>query len=243
MNKRSWTAMAAILVALGSMSFAKDKPEQKASNQVVDSGSFGVYVNGRRMATETFSIKQTSDGSVASSQFKTDDGRASQTAELSLSVAGEIKRYEWKEISPEKGTTILEPQNEFLVERVMGGDKTMEQPFLMPHTTIVLDDYFFSHREILIWKYLATSCKAEQGKPGCLLSKAQFGVVVPRQRTSSMVTLDYAGREKVSIRGVERELNRINLSSDMGDWAVWLDDQHKIIRMVIASDNSEVLRD
>jgi hypothetical protein len=29
----------------------------------------------------------------------------------------------------------------------------------------------------------------------------------------------------------------------MGDWAVWLDDQHKIIRMVIASDNSEVLRD
>ena len=58
-----------------------------------------------------------------------------------------------------------------------------------------------------------------------------------------MVTLDYAGREKVSIRGVERDLNRINLSSDMGDWAVWLDDQHKIIRMVIASDNSEVLRD
>jgi hypothetical protein len=242
-TKRSWAVMAAILVALGSMSFAKDKPDQKASNQVVDSGSFGVYVGGRRMATETFSIKQTSDGSVASSQFKTDDGRASQTAELSLSLSGEIKRYEWKEISPEKGTTILEPQNEFLVERVMGGDKTMEQPFLMPHTTIVLDDYFFSHREILIWKYLATSCKAEQGKPGCQISKAQFGVVVPRQRTSSMVTLDYAGREKVNIRGVDRELNRVNLSSDMGDWAVWLDDQHKIIRMVIASDNSEVLRD
>ena len=243
MTKGSWAMVAAILVALGSTSFAKDKPDQKASNQVVDSGSFGVYVGGRRMATETFTIKQTSDGSVASSQFKTDDGRASQTAELSLSLAGEIKRYEWKEISPEKGTTILEPQNEFLVERVMGGDKTMEQPFLMPHTTIVLDDYFFSHREILIWKYLATSCKAEQGKPGCQISKAQFGVVVPRQRTSSMVTLDYAGREKINIRGVDRELNRINLSSDMGDWAVWLDDQHKIIRMVIASDNSEVLRD
>jgi hypothetical protein len=242
-NRRSWMVMAGILVALGSMSFAKDKPDTKGSNQVVDSGSFGVYVNGRRMATETFSIKQTSDGSVASSQFRTDDGRASQTAELSLSMAGEIKRYEWKEISPDKGTTILEPQNEFLVERVTGGDKTMEQPFLMPHTTIVLDDYFFSHREILIWKYLATSCKAEQGKPGCQISKAQFGVVVPRQRTSSMVTLDYAGREKISVRGVERELNRINLSSDMGDWAVWLDDQHKIIRMVIASDNSEVLRD
>src|SRR4051794_35854983 len=177
-KKRRLRTMAVILVALGLMSFAKEKPDTKPANQVVDSGSFGIYVNGRRMATETFSIKQTSDGSVASSQFRTDDGRASQTAELSLSMAGEIKRYEWKEISPDKGTTILEPQNEFLVERVTGGDKTMEQPFLMPHTTIVLDDYFFSHREILIWKYLATSCKAEQGKPGCQISKAQFGVVV-----------------------------------------------------------------
>jgi hypothetical protein len=67
--------------------------------------------------------------------------------------------------------------------------------------------------------------------------------VVPRQRTSSMVTLEYAGRETVKVKGIDRELNRINLSSDMGDWAIWLDDQHKIIRMVIASDNSEVLRD
>jgi hypothetical protein len=242
-NKRGWTLMAAILVAFGPMSLAKDKPDTKATNQVVDSGSFGIYVNGRRMATETFSIKQTADGSVASSQFKTDDGRAAQSAELSLSIAGEIKRYEWKETSPEKGTTVVEPQNEFLVERITGGEKTMEQPFLMPHTTVVLDDYFFSHREILIWKYLATSCKAEQGKPGCQISKAQFGVVVPRQRTSSMVTLEYAGRETVKVKGIDRELNRINLSSDMGDWAIWLDDQHKIIRMVIASDNSEVLRD
>jgi hypothetical protein len=241
-KKRS--ILMAILVALGSMALAKDKPENKPAAGVVDSGSFGVYVNGRRMAMETFSIKQTADGSVASSQFKTDDGRAAQTAELSLTLGGELRRYEWKETSPEKGTTIVEPQNEFLVERVSSGDnKTMEQPFLMPHTTIVLDDYFFSHREILIWKYLATSCKAEQGKPGCQLSKAQFGVIVPRQRTSTMVTLDYAGREKINVRGVDRELSRINMASDMGDWAIWLDDQNKVVRMVIASDNTEVLRE
>lgn len=243
MKKRGCSILMAVLVALGSMALAKDKTDNKPAVGVVDSGSFGVYINGRRIAMETFSIKQTADGSVASSQFKTDDGKASQTSELSLTIGGELRRYEWKEISPEKGTTILEPQNEFLVERVSGGEKTMEQPFLMPHTTIVLDDYFFSHREILIWKYLATSCKAEQGKPGCRLSKAQFGVIVPRQRTSTMVTLDYTGREKVTVRGIERELSRINMSSDMGDWAIWLDDQNKIVRMVIATDNTEVLRE
>jgi hypothetical protein len=242
-KRRGCSIVMAVLVALGSMALAKDKSENKNSGQVVDSGSFGIYVAGRRMAMETFSIKQTADGSVASSQFKTDDGKASQTADLSLTATGELRRYEWKEVSPEKGTTLLEPQNEFLVERVSGGEKSMEQPFLMPHTTIVLDDYFFSHREILIWKYLATSCRAEQGKPGCQLTKAQFGVIVPRQRTSTMVTLDYAGREKVTVRGIERELSRINLSSDMGDWAIWLDDQNKIVRMVIASDNTEVLRE
>lgn len=236
-----------VVMATAMIASAKSKQARKSSANVVDSGSFGVFVHGRRVGTETFSIRQSPDSSVATSQFKLDDGsKAAQTSELTLGPSGALLRYEWKETGT-KAQAVLEPQNEFLIERITGGDKTsdkpMEQPYLMPHTTMVLDDYFFSHREILAWKYLATTCQPKPGEPGCPLPKSQFGVVIPRQRTSMMVTLEFTGREHVRIRGTERDLNRIDLQSDMGNWSMWFDDQHKLIRILIPADSTEVIRD
>ena len=54
----------------------------------------------------------------------------------------------------------------------------------------------------------------------------------------------FAGKEKVSIRGAERELSRFDLKSESaGDWSLWLDDQFKVIRIAIPSENTEVVRD
>lgn len=245
MNKGRMVWLPVLLLLMSGTVFAQGKSKQtaKGHQQVVDSGSFGVFVNGRRIATESFTIKQSPDASIATSQFKLDDGsKAAQTSELILSPRGELRRYEWKETGT-KLQAVLEPQNEFLIERITGGDKPLEQPYLMPHTTMVLDDYFFSHREILAWKYLATSCQPKPGEQGCAIPKAQYGIVIPRQRTSSMVTLEYAGRDRVQIRGVERDLNRIELQSEIGNWSLWFDDQHKLVRILIPSDSTEVVRD
>src|SRR5260370_11273547 len=60
------------LVAWPLAGWAKDKDKEKQSaGEVVDSGSFGVYRAGQRVATETFSIHSGSDGRLLSSQFKT----------------------------------------------------------------------------------------------------------------------------------------------------------------------------
>jgi hypothetical protein len=57
------------------------------------------------------------------------------------------------------------------------------------------------------------------------------------------LTLEFAGRDKVTIRGTERELNKFVLRSEGGDWTMWLDDQFKLQRILIASDSTEVIRD
>ena len=231
-----------ILAAAGD----KDKPKVVAA-QTVDSGSFGVFMNGRRVATETFSVQQSSDGSVVSSQFKTDEGveKAAQSSELQLTPNAEIRKYEWKEISPGKAQATVAPANEFLTEHISAGpdDKPVEQPFLLPASTSILDDYFFIQREILIWKYLATACKQEKGPLQCPAQKTQFGTMNPHQRSSVPLSVEYAGRERVSIRGTERELNKFVLRGDSGDWALWLDDQFKLQRILVASENTEVVRD
>jgi len=85
----------------------------------VDSGSFGVFINGRRVATETFSVRQPSAGSsTISSQLKDESGGAGQTSEMQITSTGALVRYEWHELSPGKSMLVVAPNNEFLLETV-----------------------------------------------------------------------------------------------------------------------------
>lgn len=233
----------AVLLATAWMEGA-DKP---ASGQMVDSGSFGVYANGKRVATETFSIHQDANGSVVSSEFKAETGEnhAAQSSELQLSPSGELKSYEWKESSPGQSRAMVIPKEEFLLERFSKNpqDKQMEQPFLLPASTSVLDDYFYIQREILAWKYLATSCRQDKTVQCPMKQSAQMGTLNAHTRASSPVSVEFAGREKISIHGVEHELIRLDMKSDVGDWSLWLDDQLKLQRIVDSAEGTEVIRD
>ena len=248
MKFRTTWAVGVCWLLLASMAMAgKDKDNQKEpEGKSVDSGSFGVFMNGHRIATERFSIQQSSSGSVATSEFKTEVGvaQAAQSSELQLASSGELRKYEWKEISPGKAQAIIVPNDNLLVERSTTNpqDKPEEHPFLLPTSTSVLDDYFFIHREILAWKYLATACKNDKGGPQCPKQKVQFGALNPHARSSMAVSVEFAGKDKVTIRGKEQELSHFILRSDVGDWAFWLDDQLKLVRLV-ADGGTEVVRD
>jgi hypothetical protein len=257
---RKWTSkdnglVATTMLALGCLCLlavpvaaASGKDDKATATQMVDSGSFGVFMNGRRVATETFSIQQSSGGSTIASQFKSEAGtdKAEQTSEWQMSPSGELRKYEWKEVSPGQSQAVVLPNQDFLIERFKSGpqDKELEQPFLLPASSSLLDDYFFVQREVLAWKYLASSCKQDKGALQCPLKQhVQFGALNPHARASTSVTMEFAGREKVTIRGTERELNRLDLKSDSGNWALWLDDQFKLQRILVSGGNTEVVRD
>jgi hypothetical protein len=59
------------------------------------------------------------------------------------------------------------------------------------------------------------------------------------------VTLEPVGKEKVQVRGTDRELARFNLKFEGGEWAMWLDDQdhYKVVKISIPSEKTEVVRD
>jgi hypothetical protein len=221
----------------------------KPAGQTVDSGSFGIFVNGQRVATERFSIQQTAAGSTADSQLHEEGSseKASQNSSMQLTAKGELVRYEWHEISPEKLDLELLPNDQFLIERltVKPGEKPIEQPFLLPSSTVVLDNNFFVHRELLAWRYLAQNCKQVSGKFQCVSGPISFGVVVPQDRASMRVTMEPVGKEKVQIAGKERELARFDLKFEDNNWSLWLDDQDhfKIVKIAIGNEKTEVVRD
>jgi hypothetical protein len=232
---------AAVLLYAGDK---KDKPKPVAAKQV-DAGSFGVFVKGQRVVTETFSVQQDNGISVVKAQLKETGGQAAtdQRSELEMSSGGDLIRYEW---SDSKGSLVVAPDNEFLRETITtsGSPKPVEQPFLMPNKTAILDNNFIVHREVLLWRYLATApCQDEAGGRKC--QSADFGVLVPQDRTSMPVRVELVGKDKVTIHGTERELLKLNLKGDAFSWALWVDqnDQFKLIRVLIADANTEVVRD
>ncbi len=153
-------------------------------------------------------------------------------------------RYEWGDSSSSLTVT---PNNEFLLEKITtaASSKPVEKPFLMPSTSAILDNNFFVHREVLAWRYLATDCQTDTAGLKCKQGPVEFGVLVPQDQTSMPVRMELVGREKVTIRGTERELLRLNLKGEAFSWALWVDDkdQFKLMRVLIADDNTEVVRD
>jgi len=220
--------------------------EKEHEGTKVDSGSFGIFQNGHRVGTETFSIYQVNNGSIIRSEFKTENNPPDlQSSEMQLNANGDIRSYEWKEMSPQKADSMLLPNEEFLTQKWrMGEEKEHEQPYLLPVSTRILDDYFFVHREVLAWKFLAASCKQDKGVVQCpLRQRAQFATINPHQHSSALLTIEFLGREKVNLKGGQQDLLKLELKTDAGTWQLWLDDQFKVQRMLVMGENTFVDRD
>ena len=244
MDRMRWGAVAVLGCAV--VLYAGDKKEKSKPPSAVDSGSFGVFVRGQRVVTETFSVQQDNGISIVKSKLKEtgSSGSSGQKSELEMTSSGELIRYDWSDSS---GSLEVTPNNDFLLEKITTStsSKPAEKPFLMPSTSAILDNNFFVHREVLAWRYLATDCQTDGGNLKCKQGPVEFGVLVPQSQMSLPVRMELVGREKVSIRGTERELLRLNLRGESFTWALWVDDkdQFKLMRVLIADDNTEVVRD
>ena len=154
---------------------------------------------------------------------------------MELTASGELLRYEWSQSSPSVSSLSVVPNSDFLLEKIItaASTKPAEQPFLMPSSSPILDNNFFVHREVLAWRYLAAACHMKSGSQQCQKDGADFGALVPQDHSSIRVRMELVGSEKVTIRGVERDLLRLNLIGEGFQWALWVDDrdQFKLMRI------------
>jgi hypothetical protein len=237
---------ASVVACAALISVAGAQKDHKSGSKMWDSGSFGIFINGKRVGTEKFTIEQHgSEMSVANSEITVDDGRSkiTQTAEMHLAPNGELLSYVWKGLTPQKEQSTVEPKDQLLVEHVVPADqKKTDVPYILPASTVILDDNFFSQRELLVWRYLATGCVVKPNE-GRMCGPSRFGVLVPHQHTSASAVMDLTGREKITIKGQEQELNKFKLESDGVVWNLWVNDDYKVIKMSVPASNVEVVRD
>ena len=230
--QKTLVALALTLLLAPLFAASPDKKKTRDETKIVDAGSFGIFQAGRRIATETFRIQQTATQSLT-------------TSEITMAANGDLMKYLWREDKPERLQSSLEAGDQILMQHIIMGEekeknKNKDIPYILPSSTSVLDDYFFVHREVLTWRYLATECPA---LAGCKLKKVNIGVIVPRQHTSGLVTMEFAGRDKVVLKGMQTELNHFVLHADDVDWSLYFDDAQKMVKVEIPSEKTEVVRD
>jgi hypothetical protein len=247
-----------LLTASALVSGDKDKPAAKLEPGVVDSGSFGIYLDGKRIGTETFKIEQKSDYSVAAASIKVDDGKskAEQSAEIQMNANGDLRSYIWRSTLPTREEASVEPSDELLIEHLVPADqKKLDVPHILPLDTSILDDNFFSQREVLVWRYLASACKRQDNQLRC--GQGTYGILVPHQHVSFKATVELIGPDNVSVRGAVRGLNKIVLktgeplrvdvtkkeSEPDTEWVMWVDDNYKLIKIAVPGSTVEVIRD
>ena len=222
---------------------ASKKDKAVPASNVVDSGSFGVFVNGKRVATETFNVKQDAQGSSTTSQFKVEDGsRPPLSSEWQLTSTGDLRHYEWKDGTGKSQTTV-DPGDQLLHQQITiaTDPKPITREYILPASTPILDDYAFVQREILAWRFLATGCQQDAKGLACK-APSQFGVLVPQQQTSVPITIEFKGMETVTLKGQQKQMGRFDLKAQNMEWQMWMEGV-KLMRILIPSDNTEVVRD
>ncbi|PSH04018.1 MAG: hypothetical protein CXZ00_09410 [Acidobacteria bacterium] len=236
----------ASLFVLTTAALAGSKTAASKEATVVDQGAFGIFQNGRRVATEKFTIRQFPDYSVTSSEFHAEGSQSSekfeQTSELKLLPDGSLSRYDWKEIAPTHSSVTVEPSDQFLSMRVVANGKTTNQPFFLTPAAFIFDDYFFSTREVLLWRYLASACTPRPNGDGCVLVRTRFPILIPRRRTSSQIFIEFKGYDDTPLYGRPQRLRHFLIQTDGPEWHLWIDSNHKLLRISIPETGTEILR-
>jgi len=218
----------------------------KDSGKTVDAGTYSITVNGARVGSETFKIQDMGATNVTTSQIKITSGnKAEQSSVLTMTSAGDLVRYAWREVSPGKSETSVEVTEKAVMQHVVmpGEKKATDIPYMTPASTMVLDDNAFAHRQLLVWRFLRQSCGMTDGKQSCASGK--LGVLVPAQHVIAVMNIDWVGIEKMQYKGAEKDVAHLKLTSDDLEWNIWVDpaDSYKILRMNIPANKVEVTRD
>ena len=235
-----------LFLAASTASLAAD---DKVKPTIVDSGSFGIVVNGTRVATETFRVEQRGTSSFVISELKLEDpnSKVAQSAELEMAANGSLKKYVWKELRPGEAQIVVQPQDDqFLSVRVTenASSAPKELTHALSPVTSIMDDNFFSQMQVLAWKYMASGCRpGPNGQNECTWNPRQLPILNPHQHESLLVTMEFTGVQKFKIKGTEHSYKTFKIKGETGEWTLWFNEDNKLVRVVIAAENTEVLRD
>ena len=229
-------AIAAITL-LCALASPAHRPLSAGAAEVIDAGTFTLYLNGARIGEERFVIRQERSGTsgpifraVAEQNLKL-DGQATRIS-MALEATGlraRLRRYE-AEINGGAATTIV---GTVVSDRFRLGIRSPQgeemREFLVRGRTAILDRYI-AHQYFFVHKLLGSEVAIDAY------------VIVPRERRREPYRVENHGPDSISVAGGETTARHITLTAETGATRhLWLDGD-RVIRVEVPDEGFVAVR-
>ncbi len=204
-----------------------------------EQGQFVIYVAGKEIGREKFSIQSSADsvGSSSTVSFR-DPGKSRKAVKMETELVMDNqfvpRSYLLRtDVDGQKGVMKAAfAQGEVTFEFLAGGIPR-KSGLLLGEKFFVLDTNVF-HHFVFIARLVDLNDK----------DKSQsMEVVIPQEMDKGILKISNMGLEKTSMRGKNRELHHLRADSGSVQVDLWVDDQRTLYKIALPAKRLEVLRD
>ena len=223
-------ALLAITVAVAVSAAPADK---KSSLFSPDKGKFNILLDGKSIGREEFEIQPSGNGWVAkgSTSLQTPDGKSAKvTGNLVLQADGIPVTYDWSSQTDKSNSASITFANGVAKTtlQIQGAHPYQQENSFGSPLIAVLDNNLYHQYEVLAHLY-------DWSKRG----PQSFPVLIPQGLTPGTITVESAG--SATADGKSYELLKVT-SADL-EIHLFLDPNHKLIRLEVPSSKVVVLRE
>jgi hypothetical protein len=201
-----------------------------------EEGRFGIYVDGKEIGEEKYSIQGSSDSYHSESVvvFK-NPGPMSQEVKIETQLTmDENYMPRSYRVRSSIGGILRENEGTFVP-----GQATFK--YLVngtPHQSgLLLDDYYVILDANVFHHFIFVGRLVEFGN-----SIQSLDVVIPQEMDSGVLKIRDTGPEKIAVRGKKKELNHLKVDSGKLQMDLWVDDQRFLYKIALPAKNIEVIR-
>jgi hypothetical protein len=210
---------------------AETKPSQ-------EQGQFGIFVAGKEIGKEKFSIQSSGDSISSNSTTSFRDPNKKQNAkketELVMNSQFVPRTYMFRtETEGQRGMmkgTFSQGEAKFEYE---AGGTTGRSGLLVGDRYTVLDTNVFHHFIFIARLYDFSSKEQSQS----------MEVVIPQELENGLLKISNWGSETTDMRGKKRELHHLKVDSGSVQIDLWVDDQHVLYKIALPARSIEVIRE
>jgi len=230
-NAGLWCA--GVLLLLVNLAYGMEK------NASREEGQFSIYVSGREVGREKFSIQSSGDSSSSSSSMSFRDPankRREFKIDTELSMDDKLVPLSYQlrtEADGKKGVVkaVFVPGQQAKYEYDAGGGPR-ETVLLVGERYSILDTNVF-HHFIFVARLFDFDSKED---------RQSMQVVIPQELMNGVLKISNVGLEKISVRGKERELHHLRADSGSVKIDLWTDDHCIVYKIAFPFKGIEVIR-
>jgi hypothetical protein len=202
-----------------------------------EDGRFLIYVAGKEIGKEQFSILGSADSASSSSVLELRDPASNKNVQIEtqLTMSSRYLPQTYKinsNVGGQKGAVLGAFSPGQAMFEYQGEGSSRKNGILVGNQFTVLDTNIFHH-----FTFIARLLNLD-GK-----DKVQaFEVVVPQELETGFLKITQAGREKVDLRGKNKELYHLKADSGFLVIHFWIDDQRVLYKIALPDKGIEVIR-